>query len=113
MQPNVISVTFSQPIVRTTLTPSTFLVTFNSGVVSNVAGNITYDNTSSVSTLAATFTPTVAGVFGNIGSFTVTLIGTPPPAPIMDIYNQALDGDNNGQAGGNFTSSFSVFVELQ
>ncbi len=113
-QPTVISVTFSQPVLRNTLTASTFLVTANvNTAVINVAGNITYDNTSAVSTLAATFTPTAPGGFADLGVFTVTLVGTLPPAPIMDIFNQALDGDNNGQPGGNFTSSFSVFNSIQ
>jgi hypothetical protein len=111
--PQFIRVTFSQPIVRSTLTASTFLVTATVlHQTVDIVGKITYDATSSLSTLTATFTPTSS--FPELAGPTInmTLIGTPPPAPVTDIHNQALDGNGDGVPGGNYSRSFSIGVQL-
>jgi hypothetical protein len=77
----------------------------------NVAGSITFDdNSPNPVSLSATFTP--PNGFQQDASFTVTVSGTAPSA-VLDLNNQAIDGDANGTAGGNFTSNFSIQVILQ
>jgi hypothetical protein len=107
--PSAIKVTFSQPVLRASLTQSSYFVTSIQGA--NVAGSISFDDTSANSfTLSATFTP--SSPFFAQNTFTVTVAGS-STHPVTDLNNVALDGNSDGFAGGNYTASFSVFPVIQ
>lgn len=108
--PQFIKVTFSQPVLRSTVTTNSFFVTQQAS--GNVTGSITYDDNSlNPVTLSATFTPANPG-FALDASFVVTVSGTSPSA-VLDLNNQAIDGDANGTVGGDFTSNFSIQIIIQ
>jgi hypothetical protein len=110
--PQFIKVTFSQPVLRSSITAGTLFVTPQG--LANSTGAITFDdNSASQITLSATFTPDANSSFiNNSTSYTVTVVGNPPTA-VTDINNLPLDGDANAQPGGNYTAIFSVAVIIQ
>lgn len=109
--PQFVKVTFSQPVLRSSVTANSFFVTELG--FGNLPGTITFDdNSASQITLSATFTPGPNSPFTAPTSYTVTVAGN-PPTPVTDINNLPLDGDANGQPGGNYTAVFSVNVVIQ
>src|SRR5262249_9527894 len=95
-----VTATFSEPMNGASLTTSTFLVTATGGGVS--CGSVSYN------ALLRKATCTLAGLATPPDDrYTVRLVGTGLPR-ITDLAGNALDGDNNGAAGGDFTSTFVV-----
>lgn len=119
--PSFLKVTFSQPVLRATVTGSTFTVTATDvqtgAALPNVTGSISFDdNSPSPTSLSATFTPAPGSGFfptslGDSVRYTVTLVGT-GAAPILDVNHLALDGDGNGKPGGDYANNFVVVLLL-
>lgn len=116
--PNSIVVTFSQPILRSTITANTFFVSETDAqtgaALGKVAGSITLDSSSSATTMSATFTPGPnSGFFiapnADSANYTVTLVGT-GATPILDFNHLALDGEKDGKPGGDYTNFFTIFL---
>lgn len=101
--PPAIVATFSKNLQAQTVNASTFQVLrFVPGAAGvALAGSVTYDD----GNRSAQFTPatpmTVPGIYQ------ITLAGS-GPSPILDSDNLALDGNDDGQPGGNFISQFTV-----
>jgi hypothetical protein len=66
-----------------------------------IPGTVSYDDINR----AAQFNPSVP--LTRVGTYQITLVGS-GPAPITDSDDLALDGNDDGQAGGNFISQFTV-----
>ncbi|MBI3448564.1 MAG: Ig-like domain-containing protein [Acidobacteria bacterium] len=95
-----VTATFSEAMNAATITTSTFLVGATGGGVS--CSPVTYNAATRVATC------TLSGLPANRDDlYSVTLVGT-GGSPITDRAGNALDGDGNGTAGGDFTSTFIV-----
>jgi hypothetical protein len=109
---NTFVATFSKRLQPSSVNANSFRI-LNTDTNTPVTGTFTYDDPS----MTVSFTPTV-GSFGTQpggdGNYQVTICGTggnPAGAtPILDIDGLALDGDGDGKPGGNFTMTFTVFV---
>jgi hypothetical protein len=95
--PTQIVVTFSKQLLGSTVNSQSFKLV---GPVTD--GSVSYDPGTMTATLSR------AGGFSN-GTYVVTLVGT-GASPILDIDGLALDGNGDGLPGGDFTSTFKVFI---
>jgi hypothetical protein len=101
MPVNKIVVTFSKKLQPASVNKNTFLI-INATTGALVAPDqITYDDAG----MKATFSVTGKGI--PAGTYAARLVGS-GPAPITDQDGFALDGDQNGIPGGNFTKPFGV-----
>jgi hypothetical protein len=104
--PPAVILTFSKHLTAATVTTSTILVVRvdpATGQSKPLQGTVTYDD----GTQTAQFVP--AEAFTIAGTYLVTVVGS-GPNQIVDSDNLALDGNDDGLAGGNFISQFSVTV---
>jgi hypothetical protein len=101
--PPAVVATFSKNLQANSVNTNTFQVLrFVAGAPSVVLqGRVDYDD----GNRSAQFTP--ATPFTVPGTYQVTIVGSGPSA-IMDSDNLALDGNDDGQPGGNFLSQFMV-----
>ncbi len=100
--PQVIAATFSKDLRPETVTASSFRVTAAiAGQTIQISGTVAYDDVNR----SAQFTPSVP--LTRPGTYQITLAGS-GPTPITDVDDLALDGNDDGQAGGNFISQFTV-----
>ncbi len=100
--PQVIVATFSKNLRPETVTPTAFTVLAAiEGHKVVIPGTVSYDDINR----AAQFNPSVP--LTRVGTYQITLVGS-GPSPITDSDDLALDGNDDGQAGGNFISQFTV-----
>lgn len=101
--PPAVLITFSKNLQPATVNTNTVQVLrITPGAPSVVLqGNVTYDDGQRL----ARFTP--AQAFTVPAVYQVTVVGSGPSA-IVDVDNLALDGNDDGQPGGNFLSQFTV-----
>jgi hypothetical protein len=103
--PPAVIATFSKNLQPATVNANTFQVLrFVPGTPSVLLpGQVSYDD----GNRSARFTPNTP--FTVPGIYQVTIVGSGPSA-IVDSDNLALDGNDDGQPGGNFLSQFTVSV---
>jgi hypothetical protein len=100
--PRVMVATFSKNLRPETVTPTSFMLTASiGGQTLSIPGAVSYDDVNR----AAQFTPN--DPLTRPGTYQLTLVGS-GPNPITDIDDLALDGNDDGQAGGNFVSQFII-----
>jgi hypothetical protein len=101
--PRAVLVTFSKSLQPATVDESTVQVLrlVPRGLSVRIKGSVEYDD----GLRQAKFTPEEA--LKTPGTYQVTVVGS-GKAPILDIDDMALDGNDDGQAGGNFQSQFGV-----
>jgi hypothetical protein len=101
--PSALVVTFDKHLAPATVNTNTILVVRSTpGVPSKqLAGTVTYDDGAK----STQFLPVEA--FTIPGTYLVTVVGS-GPSQIVDSDNLALDGNADGQPGGNFLSQFTV-----
>jgi hypothetical protein len=99
-EPSKITITFNKDLLNTTVNQSTIIVRQGTQLVE---GQVDYQSNT------AHFVPKLH-LFGAAGPnilYTLTVVGS-GDNPIRDIENLALDGDKDGVAGGDFTSTFTI-----
>jgi hypothetical protein len=103
--PPAVIATFSKNLQAATVSTTTFQVLrFVPGTPSVLLpGQVTYDD----GNRSARFTPNTP--FTVPGVYQVTIVGS-GPSSILDSDNLALDGNDDGQPGGNFLSQFTVTI---
>lgn len=105
--PNPITVTFNKDVLASTTTTSTVTLTRSGGDGSFGDGNEIGVNLTGISTSGSTLTIDLTGAPAVDDVYQLTLDGT-SMVPLTDVDGLVLDGDADGDAGGDFISTFTT-----